>query len=130
MKFHLGFVKFSQWYGPNNFNKLEVNESIMKDYLTKGLLMCLDQNKKDLKDKLNTMNDFQIVSKICVKERLSLYNFLLESEINSKDAKNYINKFYMKTFRNKIYVPDFNKEIKNVEVDSLMYVYNKVKTNI
>jgi hypothetical protein len=128
LKFHLGFVKFSQWYQPNDFNKLEVNETIMKDYLTKSLLVCLDKTKKDLKEKLNTVSDFKLISNTCIKERLTLYNFMIEFDIDPSSAKEFINVIYMKAYRNKSYVPDLSSETKNINVDSLLKIYSKEKS--
>lgn len=128
LKFHLGFVKFSQWYKPNDFNKLEVNETIMKDYLTKTLLVCLDKSKKNLKEKLNTISDFQLISNTCIKERLTLYNFMIEFEIDPSYAREFINVIYMKSYRNKSYVPDLSNETKNIDVDSLLKIYVKEKS--
>jgi hypothetical protein len=127
LKFHFGFVKFSQWYKPNDFSKLEVNDTIMKDYLSKNLLVCLDRSKKELKEKINTLSDFKLISNTCIKERLSLYNFMIEFDIEPSAAKEFINIMFMKAYRNKAYNPDLSSETKNINLESLLKIYSKDK---
>jgi hypothetical protein len=124
IKFHLGFVRFRQWYNSNNFSKLEVNETIMNDYLTKSLILCFEKNKSKIKDKLARMSDFQLISNICRRERLTLFNFLKEFETEAK-AKDYVNSLYLKSFRGRVYNLDFSKDNMNTKVEDLFGFYSK-----
>jgi hypothetical protein len=128
MKFHLGFLKFNDWYSANNFKDLEIDLNLMREYLTKGFFVCLEKNKRTLKTEINTMTDFQIISNICIKERLTLFNFMVSNtELNSTDIKNFINRQYMQVFRNRNYLPVLNEvvNIKNVTIDDYIEVYKK-----
>ncbi len=131
MKFHLGFLRFNQWYQPNDFNKLEVNELVMKDYLTKSLVVCLESNKRKIKEKLHLMTDFQIISNVCRRERITLYNFLQDFD-SSANSKDFINSLYLKTYRGKVYKLNFSKETKQAVLDEILGVYSKniINSNI
>jgi hypothetical protein len=127
IKFHINFVKFNQWYLPNEFAKLEVNEIIMKDFLTKELIQCLEKNKKKLEGSLETLSDFKLISNTCVKQRLSLFNFLIDFNIERKDAKDFINKMYLRVYRNKVYELNFSKELKDENMEKFVEGYSKNK---
>ena len=128
LKFHFGFIKFINWYEPNRFDKLLIDENLIKDYLLKNFYVCLEKNKRELKEKLNTLTDFQIISNVCVKERLSLYNYFTENGISQEEAKNYINRQYMVVIKNSNRPPDFSRE-KNlngtVKIENIMEGYMK-----
>lgn len=130
IKFHMNFVKFNQWYKPNDFEKLEVNETIMKEYLTKDLIQCLEKSKKKLGDTVDNLSDFKLISNTCVKQRLSLFNFLVDFNIERKDARDFINKMYLKIYRNKVYELDFSKELKDVNMEKFIESYSKSNKKI
>ena len=128
IKFHFGFLQFINWYEPNRFDKLLVDDNLIKDYLLKNFYVCLEKNKRELKEKLNTLTDFQIISNVCVKERLTLYNYFIENGISQEEAKNFINRQYMVVIKNSNRLPDFSKE-KNlngdVRIQNIMEAYIK-----
>jgi hypothetical protein len=88
----------------------------------KGFMVCLEKNRRELKDKIANYSDFQLISNICVKERLTLFNFLVECEISNKDAKEFINRQYMNILRNKIYTPVLKIDKK---VEDYFNIYSK-----
>ena len=128
IKFHFGFLQFINWYEPNRFDKLFVDDNLIKDYLLKNFYVCLEKNKRELKEKLNTLTDFQIISNVCVKERLTLYNYFIENGISQEEAKIFINRQYMVVIKNSNRLPDFSKE-KNlngdVRIQNIMEAYIK-----
>lgn len=137
LKFHFGLMQFFDLYSKYNFEKLHVDDILMNDYLNKKFMVCLSTNKNELRNKLQEYNDFQLISQICVKERLTLYNFLVE-EMNLKhnDVKTYINSQYINVLRNKTYKDsddwkmfrkdfDFGKDIKNAKVEDYIQPYSK-----
>lgn len=128
MKFHLSFLQFINWYQPNNFDKLIIDDILIKDYVMKNFYVCLEKSKRELRDKLNKLTDFQIVSNVCIKERLTLYNYFIDNEVSSNEAKNFINKQYMIVIRNSNKAPDFSKEKHlndEIRIENLMQAYVK-----
>ena len=138
LKFHFGMRQFLEIYSTYQFDKLHIDDSLMNDYLNKKFIVCLDNSKKELRNKVNELSDFQIISNICVKERLTLYNFL-NGEMNLKktEIKNYINNQYIKVLRNrKDYTIEadikhvknkieFSNELKNITIDDIITPYSK-----
>jgi hypothetical protein len=99
LKFHTGFSKFNLLYGYNQFEDFLIDENLLREYLTKNLVYCLKENKN--KNNLKELNDFQLISNICVKERLMLFNFLTDNKISFKDAKTYINNMYLTIYKDR-----------------------------
>jgi hypothetical protein len=125
IKFHSGFLKFNEWYRPNNFDKIEIDEQILNDYIAKQFYVCLEKNKRHLKDKVKELSDFQLISNICVKERLTFFNFLMDKGTQRKLARNFINMEYIRLFRDSNYLPNLSREIKNIELSNILQVYSK-----
>ena len=133
LKFHLGFVQFIQWYEPNGFNRLLIDDILIKDFLLKKFYVCLEKNKRELREKLNTLTDFQLISNVCVKERLTLYNYFIENEVHPTDAKKFINSQYMLVLRNSKRSPDFSNEKQlngKVKIEDMMQPYVTAKNLI
>lgn len=137
LKFHFGIMQFFDLYAKYNFEKLHVDEILMNDYLNKKFIVCLNAKKSELRNKADEYTDFQLISQVCVKERLTLYNFLNE-EMNLKkdDVKRYINNQYINVFRQKgnrgadVWKSvkkdfDFSKEVDNKNVEDFIRPYSK-----
>lgn len=137
LKFHFGMMQFIDLYTKYRFDKLLVDDVLMNDYLNKKFLVCLDRSKNELKNKVDEFTDFQLISNVCVKERLTLYNFLSEGmNLNKNEIKRYINNQYINAFRgnsprttqgfaNHLNNPDFNSELKNKYVEDIINPYSK-----
>ena len=136
LKFHFGMMQFLDLYSKFNFEKLHVEDVLMNDYLNKKFMVCLNNKKNELRNKAKEYNDFQLISQVCVKERLTLYNFLIE-EMNLKkdDVKKYINNQYINVFRDKTNKDtdwrmikkeyNFGKETNNANVEDFVKYYSK-----
>jgi len=136
LKFHLGMMKFFDLYSKYNFEKLYIDEVLMNDFLNKKFLVCLNNKKSELKNKAEEYNDFQLISNICVKERLTLYNFLSqEMQLKNYEIKRYINNQYINVFRKnsnrdlndlrQVKEFDFSKEINKIKVEDIIDAYRK-----
>jgi hypothetical protein len=121
IKFHINFNKFNEWFTVNEFDKIYIDENIMREYLMKNFLHCLNKNKNAGKG----LNDYQLISNICVKERLTLYNFLIDNNIPQKNAKYFINGEYMKVIRGKNIQPDINDSNMKTKLENFAEFYYK-----
>jgi len=93
-------MQFFDLYSKYNFEKLHVDDILMNDYLNKKFMVCLNGKKNELRNKANEYSDFELISQVCVKERLTLYNFLNEEmSLKKVDVKQYINNQYINVFR-------------------------------
>lgn len=135
LKFHYGLMQFIDLYGKYHFEKITTDEILMNDYLNKKFVACLQKTKDEIGVKANELNDFQLISNICVRERLTLFNFLLnDAKLKRNDVKKYINNQYMKIFRQKslrieytkiIHDLDFEKDLKKINIEELIKPYSK-----
>ena len=139
LKFHFGIMQFFDLYSKFHFDKLLIDDVLMNDYLNKKFMVCLNTKKGELKNKADELNDFQLISNVCVRERLILYNFLNE-EMNLKksDIKRYINNQYINVFRNKssnketievkkiVIDFDFGKDVKKIHIEDIITPYSKI----
>jgi hypothetical protein len=125
MKFHSSFLKFSEWYKPNNFEKIEIEDLTLNDYIAKQFYVCLEKNKRNIKDKINELTDFQLISNICIRERLMFFNYLLNKGTKRRSAQNFINSEYMRIFRNTNKQPEMKSDIKKININDLFEVYSK-----
>lgn len=132
LKFHFGLMQFFDLYSKYQFEKLHVDDILMNDYLNKKFMVCLNNKKNELRNKADEYSDFELISQICVKERLTLYNFLTEEMVLKKaDVKRYINNQYINIFRNKkdwMNIKkdfDFSKEVSGSKVEDFIEPYSK-----
>jgi hypothetical protein len=135
LKFHFGLMQFIDLYGKYHFDKISTDEILMNDYLNKKFISCLQKTKDEIGVKANELNDFQLISNICVRERLTLFNFLLnDMKLKRNDIKKYINNQYMKIFRQKslkieytkiMHDLNFEKDLKNNNIEDIIKPYNK-----
>lgn len=125
MKFHSGFVEFNQLFKREGFDKLELDENALKDYISQKFYVCLEKSKREYKTKINDLSDFQVISNICVKERLMYFNYLIDNGLDRKIARNYINEEYMRVFRNRKVLPNLRNDLRNICVNKLFEVYSK-----
>jgi hypothetical protein len=135
LKFHYGLMQFIDLYGKYHFEKISTDEVLMNDYLNKKFIACLQKTKDEIGVKANELTDFQLISNICIRERLTLFNFLLNDvKLKRNDIKKYINNQYMKIFRQKslrieykkiMHDLDFDKDLKGFNIDDLIKPYSK-----
>jgi hypothetical protein len=123
MKFHSGFVEFNNMF--KQFEKYQIDESAMKDYISQRFYICLEKSKREYKSKIGELTDFQLISNICVKERLMYFNYLVDNSIERKIARNYINEEYMRVLRNRKALPNLRNELRDVNLSKLIEVYSK-----
>ena len=107
MKFHSGFLKFNELY--SQVENIEIDENILNEFISRQFFVCLEKSKRNLKDKVKDFSDFQIISNICVKERLMFFNYLTDKGTQRKMARDFINSEYMKVFRGQAKVPSLNE---------------------
>jgi hypothetical protein len=125
MKFHSGFVEFNNLFKPNRLDKIDVDEIALKDYISQKFYVCLEKSKREYKENINDLSDFQIISNICVKERLMYFNYLVDNNIERKIARNYINEEYMRVFRNKKRLPNLKNDLKGIDIGKMVEVYTR-----
>lgn len=135
LKFHFGLMQFFDLYEKYHFDKVAIDEVLMNDYLNKKFINCLQSSKETLGVKVNEFSDFKLISNICVRERLTLFNFLLyEMKLKRGDVKKYINNQYLKVFRERTLKVeykkikndlDFEKDLKEKNINDLISPYNK-----
>lgn len=120
LKFHTGLMQFFDIYEKYKFNEIKIDNILMNDFLYKKFMDCLDNKKALIANDIKNYTDHQIISTLCVKERLTLYNFLInEMKMKRGDVRNYINNLYKKNFRRNFV--DKNNE----EINELIKPYGK-----
>jgi hypothetical protein len=121
MKFHVNFLKFSSLFEENKFERFALEESKIKDYISSSFFQCLENSKKKNQNELHKMTETQLISNLCVKERLTFFNYLTKNRVKVNEAKNYINSQYMKYFRGKSYIPEINN--KELQFQDFLEIY-------
>jgi hypothetical protein len=127
MKFHSGFIKFNEWYGPNSFEEIDIDNSVLNDYIARQFYACLEKNKVTMKDKALQLQNFELISSVCVKERLTFFNYLIDTGVERRLAREFINSEYMKILKKVSKVPSFVNETKKINLNNLIEAYNTEK---
>lgn len=96
--FHSGFLEFNEII--KDRNNFEISEETIKDFIFKQFYVCLEKNKRQLGSSLHELSDMELISNICIRERLTLFNYLTK-EVSRDTARDYINKEYMKILKGK-----------------------------
>lgn len=101
-KFHIGYANFLSGLKNNKeLENLPVTSEMMENYIMKKFYFCLnEQKKKTNPEELKKLSDFQLITNLCIKERLTVYNFLNnERKRRPKEIKSFINQQYLKILR-------------------------------
>jgi len=125
MKFHVGFLQFMDWFNKYNFKDLELHESVVNDYAFKQFYVCLENSRRQLGNvRITELSDLQLISKVCIKERLTLYNYLRRNSKNSKDEiKTYINGEYLRIIKEKKDKSQLTRDLKVLKLDNYIEFY-------
>jgi hypothetical protein len=95
MKNHFFIIEFL-----NKFDYIttrSITEIDIKDKILSNFYNCLHMHSIDKieNSRLKVLNDYQIISTVCVKERLTYYNFLIDKGLEPSSIKKYINSKYI-----------------------------------
>ena len=123
LKFHLGYLSYLEAYAKNNLAKLEINNDMLETFIVKSFYNCLNTYKENYSTKISELNDFELISNVCVKERLTAYNFLLTLDRNQKEVKNFLNSEYISILRGMKRLPKFDKVYTNVKLHDVFEIY-------
>jgi hypothetical protein len=79
-------------------SNISISEIEIKDYISNQFFSCLKNYSIDKKENflLKNKTDYELVSSLCIKERLTFYNYLSQnSNLTGKQIKSFLNKKYM-----------------------------------
>jgi len=136
MKFHYGFLQFTEWYKKFDLKDIELDNMVIHEYISKKFYVCLEKSRRELGTvKISELDDYQLISKVCRNERLTLYNYLKlnknseateMSNMTDQQIKDYINSEYIKIFKGKQYSKSkIPKEISQKKFTDLFEIYTK-----
>jgi hypothetical protein len=130
MKFHLGYLNYIEAFEKNDLKNIPVNNEMLESYIMKSFYNCLKENKQKYGSKINELNDFELVSNICAKERLTAYNFLMSmNDKSSQQVKSYLNSEYISVLRGTNNQPKFDKVYNSVKLNDFFEVYGSSDLN-
>ncbi len=130
MKFHLGYLNYIEAFEKNDLKNIPVNNEMLESYIMKSFYNCLKENKQKYGSKINELNDFELVSNICAKERLTAYNFLMSiNDKPSHQVKSYLNSEYISVLRGTNNQPKFDQVYSSVKLNDFFEVYGSNELN-
>lgn len=95
-----------------HYDQYAVTDEDLKDRINENFLNCLHSTQVKRRD-LTEMSDLDLIGSICVRERLTFFNYLSERDSRgTQDIKEYINKSYVRTFKGRGY---YDKSLRNAE---------------
>lgn len=109
---------------PNLENKLEteITDIEIKDFILNDFYTCLRENNLNDNPRLSKFSANELIGTVCVKERLTYYNYLVEkTTISKSDIKKYINKKYFEVILKRGDLP--NVEYDKKPLGELFSVY-------
>ena len=126
MKNHFYIMEYIK--GFSTISNLKITDFEIKDYILSKFYSCLNSYSVDLKENhhIKKMTDYEIISTLCVKERLTYYSFLSSNKLMEKqNIKNYLNKKYIELVLKSPRQPIIEVESKGI--DQIIKVYSKNK---
>ena len=129
LKFHLGYLSYLEAYEKNDLAKLEVNSIMIESFIMKSFYNCLNNYKDKNTSKIDELNDFELISNVCIKERLTAFNYLSSFDRNKKEVRDFLNMEYMNVFRGKSRLPKFDKKYTNVKFHDMFEIYSSKDIN-
>lgn len=92
-------------------SETEISQVEIKDYILNSFYKCLNENSIKKNNDIKVKTHREIVETVCVKERLTFYNYLCENtNMTKQEIKKYINKKYVEKIM-------WSNENPNVEFD-------------
>ena len=125
MKFHLGFLQFIDWFNKYKLNDMDLDDGIINDYSFKQFYVCLENSRRQLGNiRITELTDLQLISKVCVRERLTLYNYLTRNtNIEKKDIKNYLNNEYIRIIKEKKDLSQLRRDLNVLKMNNFIEFY-------
>lgn len=129
MKNHFYLSEYLNKY--ENIESINITKGEIKDFILTKFYTCLQKNSINKKENehLKNKSDYDIISSICVKERLTYYNYLLDNDIKSKEQiKKYLNKKYIEIILNSSRDPIIDN--RKVNLTDVFEAYSKERKGI
>jgi hypothetical protein len=121
MKFHSGFLQFNESYGPGNFEKVEIDNNMLNDFIARQFYVCLNKSKTLFEGK--NVSDYEMIKNTCVRERLTFFNFLSENGTSRRTARDFINSEYMKILKGYPRIPGLYEGTGKLKLNEIVEVY-------
>jgi hypothetical protein len=103
---------------------------MMESYIMKNFFNCLKDNKKIGEENLKRLSDFELISNICINERLTAYNFLtLTQNKSKKEVKTFLNSQYMAVLKGVNTPPKFDNSFLKVKFEDVFEIYQSKDLN-